>query len=307
MADSGEDSEDERFVAKKKIKISRRYCPHCKENLSYKTFRTHKRLYYDSVKSVWHEEFPLRACADIHVPPPPCSPPGLSPLLDVTENEPSDEIIDSPPCLQHDVRPFSESDQNSSTSDGISGKSKAYIYDFSSNYPLFADEEDFGAWSEESECEDPPNVQPQVNPEDGKQNALSTWLTIVILFLHVRYHLTEIITSKIFRILKVFLLVLGRFCSFAANVATAFPATFYQAVKRHNMNKEYFKRYVVCKKCHQIYHLHECFENSGVNKRIRSCWYHGLELRKCDTILLKSVELSTGEKNIYTVFNILLC
>ena len=26
---------------------SRRFCPHCSESLSLKTFKTHKRLYYD--------------------------------------------------------------------------------------------------------------------------------------------------------------------------------------------------------------------------------------------------------------------
>ena len=64
--------------------------------------------------------------------------------------------------------------------------------------------------------EEPPNLELQVNPEVEKQIALSTWLTILILFLHMRYHLTEHITSRIFRVLKVFLCVLGRFCSFVS-------------------------------------------------------------------------------------------
>ena len=46
---SSDDDELESTVAKK---ISRLYCPR-KETLSYKTFRTHKRLYYDAVQSVW--------------------------------------------------------------------------------------------------------------------------------------------------------------------------------------------------------------------------------------------------------------
>ena len=112
----------------------------------------------------------------------------------------------------------------------------------------------------------------------------------------MRYHLAEIVTSRIFRVLKVFLQVLGRFCSFSTNVVAAFPATFYQALQKHNMKKEHFKRYVVCKKCHQVYHLNECFQGSGVNKRIKSCSHRGLERRACDTVLLKTVELSTGKK-----------
>lgn len=160
----------------------------------------------------------------------------------------------------------------------------------------FTDGEDFGIWSEESEYEDPPNIQPQLSLEAEKQNALSTWLTIVILLLHVRYHLAEVMTSRIFSVLKVLLLILGRFCSFAANVATAFSSNIYQAMEKQNMKTEHFKRYVVCKKCHQVYHFHECFQGSGANKRIKSCLYRGLELRDCDTVLLKNVEMSTGKK-----------
>ena len=43
-----------------------------------------------------------------------------------------------------------------------------YIKISSSLPPSFADGEDFGVWSEESEYEQPPSVQPQVNPEAEK-------------------------------------------------------------------------------------------------------------------------------------------
>ena len=160
--------------------------------------------------------------------------------------------------------------------------------------------EESGIWSDDSEDdsmfnynEEPPNLELQVNPEVEKQIALSTWLTILILFLHMRYHLTEHITSRIFRVLKVFLCVLGRFCSFCVHLASAFPNTFYQALKRHNMKSE---RYVVCKKCHQVYHLNECIEGSGINRKSKSCLHRGLERRACDTVLLKTVEMSSGRK-----------
>ena len=32
---------------------SRRFCPHCSESLSLKTFKTHKRLYYDEDADKW--------------------------------------------------------------------------------------------------------------------------------------------------------------------------------------------------------------------------------------------------------------
>lgn len=35
------------------LKVNRRHCPHCTEQLSIKTFKAHKRRYYDSQTGVW--------------------------------------------------------------------------------------------------------------------------------------------------------------------------------------------------------------------------------------------------------------
>ena len=42
----------------KRLRIDQRICPHCNRLLSFKTFRTHKRLYYDEVKDAWHKLVP---------------------------------------------------------------------------------------------------------------------------------------------------------------------------------------------------------------------------------------------------------
>lgn len=149
--------------------------------------------------------------------------------------------------------------------------------------------------------EEPPEVEPGVNQEVEEQMALSTWLIIVVLMLYVHYRLTKQLTAGLFRALKLFLQVLGRFCSFCANVASTFPSTLYQALKQHSVRSERFKRYVVCKKCHQVYHLNECFEGSAINWKCKSCNYRGLQRSVCGTGLLKSVELSTRKK-VYVPF-----
>ena len=37
------------------VRTDRRFCPHCNKLLSYKTFRAHKRLYYDEFKDEWYQ------------------------------------------------------------------------------------------------------------------------------------------------------------------------------------------------------------------------------------------------------------
>ena len=143
---------------------------------------------------------------------------------------------------------------------------------FCSNF-IRTDEVETEIWSDASETdvhvvqggdEEPPDAQPQQEINQPIANALSTWLTIILLFMHVRYHLTERVMTRLFGVFKRFLLVIGRFSSFCANITCTFPGTLYQAMKQHNLKKERFKRYVICKKCHQIYHLNECIEGTGV-------------------------------------------
>ena len=43
------------------LKIDRRYCPHCNEQLSARTFKAHKRRYYDSQRGEWTKKFSLES------------------------------------------------------------------------------------------------------------------------------------------------------------------------------------------------------------------------------------------------------
>ena len=38
------------------IQVRRRLCPHCDQNVSLKTFKHHRRLYYDSISDRWLEK-----------------------------------------------------------------------------------------------------------------------------------------------------------------------------------------------------------------------------------------------------------
>ena len=37
----------------KRLKLSERFCPHCKQVLSFKTFQAHKRIYYNAETGDW--------------------------------------------------------------------------------------------------------------------------------------------------------------------------------------------------------------------------------------------------------------
>lgn len=101
----------------KRLRTDERFCPHCSKLLSYKTFRTHKWLYYEEIKDQWHQvsgEEQVESEDEI----PPCgknmeycsteveSPPCLDPNV---AQYPLDEgEYDSPPCSEAGFSEHSE-------------------------------------------------------------------------------------------------------------------------------------------------------------------------------------------------------
>ena len=102
----------------KRLRIDQRFCPHCNNFLSYKTFRAHKRLYYNETEETWCSVPQQEETCDVEEEGPPSedaldresigtSPP-LSPCSvahDISECEDSQE--DSPP---HSEAALSDSD-----------------------------------------------------------------------------------------------------------------------------------------------------------------------------------------------------
>lgn len=109
------------------------------------------------------------------------------------------------------------------------------------------------------------------------------------------------------KLVKVVMKVLGQLNSFCAGIADINPGNFYQAQSQYGLKGEQLKRYVVCKKCHQVYFMRECIARCGTQLTSKPCSYLGLDRHVCGTPLLRSVELLSGRKIFYSFFNILLC
>ena len=52
------------------LRVNRRHCPHCNGYISLKTFKAHKRRYYDSESDTWHTlQSPADLDEDMDSPP----------------------------------------------------------------------------------------------------------------------------------------------------------------------------------------------------------------------------------------------
>ena len=100
--------------------------------------------------------------------------------------------------------------------------------------------------------------------------------------------------------------VLGKFTSVALHLAKCFPKSVHRLMSYNRQRQISFLKYVVCKRCHTIYHFEDCIDGYGVHQKGKTCSFQEFpnhpqqRMRKmCGHILLKSIELSSGRKMLY--------
>lgn len=134
--------------------------------------------------------------------------------------------------------------------------------------------------------------------------AIVRWLTLFLLSLQAAYHLSNRAINYLFRYLATLFAVLARYTS-TFNFAQSFPPTLYLAKKRF-LNQVKFLRYVVCRKCFNIYKMSDCVEGPVRQPKSKVCPFqpygdhpHRRRRATCQTLLMKSVELVGGRRILY--------
>lgn len=155
--------------------------------------------------------------------------------------------------------------------------------------------------SDDEEPDLPVSRQSSTNTE-GKD--LVSWIIIFLLHLQAKHCIPDAAMNYLIKFLWVFLFVVGRYGSFAANIAITFPKSLYELCQRYNLAQR-FKKFVVCAKSTSIYEQSECMEIVGSTLKSRKCTYraHRSSTKKCDNLLLKTVEVS-GRRTILYQFKV---
>lgn len=132
--------------------------------------------------------------------------------------------------------------------------------------------------------------------------ALSKWILHFLMLVQAKFKLSDVVLSLFLKFFIVFLSILGKFSKPPADIAKLLPSSLYSAKLLENQVQ--YLRYVVCKKCHTLYHFRDCFE--GAVPRSKSCSFirfpNHPQLRMrllCGSLLLKTVELAGGRTQFY--------
>ena len=161
-------------------------------------------------------------------------------------------------------------------------------------------------WNEDNPIED--LVPERVDVDSLRQHSpqscsLVSWIMAFLSFMVSVYQLSDKVVEMFLKFLKILLGILGRTSSLCRDVADRTPGSVYAMRKFNGEVCEPFTRYIVCKKCFQIYLLSQCTSAGSVGKRCSytAFPYHPfLSMRQpCDTLLLKTVEVASGSKLLY--------
>ena len=157
-------------------------------------------------------------------------------------------------------------------------------------------------WDNESEHSSGDDFDDDGSPElplpqdsHAEEKDLVVWILIFIMRLQAKHYIPDVALACLIKFLFVFFSVVGRTSSEVAKIASSFPKSLFELRQKFVLSQK-FKKLVVCYKCHSIYNFSECVERCGVSTRSRKCSSreHKNSSRKCDHVLLKTVELSRG-------------
>ena len=167
-------------------------------------------------------------------------------------------------------------------------------------------------WSDSDEGDNldidelPPPIEDNFQDSDKRLHSLVKWLIGFFLLLQAQFSLSQRIFNLIFRFLKVYFTVLGRFYAPCAVIAAQLPSTNFMAHKMYKKRKTMeFKIYAVCKLCGTVRKTKDCTEGPSTNKRAKLCSYKPPFSRRinqaeiCGGSLLKTVELASKHKAFY--------
>ena len=128
-------------------------------------------------------------------------------------------------------------------------------------------------------------------------SVLTKWLTVYLLSFQAVFHVSDGAMEFLFQFLRTFLFVLGKISSHCTTIAQFFPKSLYRA-KQTTVGRVTFKRYVVCRKCHQLYHIQDCIKGGSIPTSKRCPFkqfpdhIHAKMRKECECLLMKRVELS---------------
>ena len=118
--------------------------------------------------------------------------------------------------------------------------------------------------------------------------------------LHRKHLLPAAVLTTLLMLFHAVFTILGQASAKVKDICKIFPSTLSQMERFLKLQKDNFIKYVVCPTCASVYKYENCLEGSGRYERSKNCERNlGPRKGRCNTMLLRTVELSSGRKVLY--------
>ena len=104
--------------------------------------------------------------------------------------------------------------------------------------------------------------------ESSQSSVFARYIVGFIMLLRKKYFLSDTLSQQL--ILFLLFSILGAFSALCKGIASLLPSSLYKMNQSPNYQ---FKRYVVCKKCHQIFYFNDCILEEGGQRKCKTCPY----------------------------------
>ncbi|XP_028416158.1 uncharacterized protein LOC114539750 [Dendronephthya gigantea] len=277
----------------------RKYCGHCQEFVTLRTYRTHEKLFFIKETGIWKTCVVSSDEEDEHS------------IRDDINDSSQDECEGKfPKDKGDDVGSdcFHESDcQSSVCSDDDDSSDSEWLYKervFPINPEIWEiSEEDINVDFERNSI---PHVSNDLkgNASNPVKNILR-WALVFLSIWAAHCKISETALELLLSFLHRWFTVLGTiFPPFA--VFISFPTTISSLRTYLGIEKDSFTKYVVCNKCSSLYSFHDCYELKYGKKVTKKCQFisfpHHRQVhrrQRCNVPLLREVVLKNGKCHLY--------
>lgn len=101
-------------------------------------------------------------------------------------------------------------------------------------------------------------------------HAIVTWILGFLLSLQAKFHIPDVSIHLLVKFLFVFISVTGHYSTFMKQMADVFPKSISEMLTFVSIDQS-FTKYVVCRKCHTLYHYKHCQEKVGSQTKSKGC------------------------------------
>ena len=134
---------------------------------------------------------------------------------------------------------------------------------------------------------------------------LTKWVCMFLLTWQTIFRVPDVATSVLFRFISMLLFKLSNIKNAEGlkQVYEIFPNSLKQAHKLQSIDRDVFKKMVVCSQCHATYHYEDCVNSGGVSQSIQKCTFVRFSQHQqrrmrepCDYPLIKTVKTVSGKQ-----------